>query len=51
MEEDYVEHILPALQRHPDWFRAGAMTLDLFLAAASWVSSRAFFVDDTHGVF
>lgn len=50
MEEDYIDHIVPAMQRHPERFKVDNMTLELFCAAASWVSSRAFFVDSTHGM-
>ena len=49
MEEDFREHVAPAVARHPDRCIPERMTLDSFMVASSWVSSRAFHVDDYHG--
>ncbi|DBA79474.1 TPA: hypothetical protein ACH3X2_007744 [Trebouxia sp. C0005] len=50
-QEDWETNILPLIHdaRYPMLNQAG-MNLDLFRVAASWVASRAFGVDDYHGM-
>jgi hypothetical protein len=50
MREDYEEAVKPLLQRNKHLF-CNIATFEQFLAASSWVSSRAFHVDDEHGAF
>ncbi|KAG2499786.1 hypothetical protein HYH03_002083 [Edaphochlamys debaryana] len=51
MAADFAAHLAPLLQRYPA--RLGPLregwTLDAFMRAASWVASRAFYVDEAHG--
>ncbi|KAK9789397.1 hypothetical protein WJX73_003152 [Symbiochloris irregularis] len=48
--QDYEQNIAPLLSKYPDRLRSAQMTLDLFHTVASWVASRAFGVDDYHGM-
>ena len=47
MEQDFAE-VQALLDSHPEVPRDG-FTLTHYLAAASWVASRGFGVDDVHG--
>jgi hypothetical protein len=46
---DYESVVAPLVARHPSLFDAAACGLAAFRAAASWVASRAFYVDAHHG--
>jgi SET domain-containing protein 6 len=50
MREDFEEVVLPLVAQYPERLPPAAFTLDRFMAAASWVASRAFGVDSHHGV-
>jgi hypothetical protein len=47
-----VTQVQDAISRHPERFKhvRAEMNLAAFQRAASWVSSRAFYVDGYHGV-
>lgn len=47
--EDFEEHAQPLLEKYPGRLRPDFLTLDNFHAAASFVASRAFGVDEWHG--
>lgn len=49
MQHDYAAEVQPLARKHKRLFRGAPATLDAFLAASSWVSSRAFHVDEGHG--
>ncbi|KAG2434596.1 hypothetical protein HXX76_007491 [Chlamydomonas incerta] len=51
MAADFAAHVEPLLGRYPGRLGrlAGGWHLEAFMHAASWVASRAFYVDDTHG--
>ncbi|KAK9815861.1 hypothetical protein WJX72_010928 [[Myrmecia] bisecta] len=49
-QEDFESGILPVLQRHRRRLPVRQLTLDGFRVAASWVASRAFGVDQHHGM-
>ncbi|KAJ3055302.1 hypothetical protein HK097_010959, partial [Rhizophlyctis rosea] len=49
LTEDYEEHLVPLCEQYPEIFPKSVFTKDLFLRAASLVSSRAFEVDSYHG--
>lgn len=48
--QDYETHIVPLLATYPDRLDATQLTQASFNAAASWVASRAFGIDDYHGM-
>jgi hypothetical protein len=51
MVEDYMANVVPLLSLYPKRFPAAeAMSLRRFMVAASWVASRAFGVDRSHGM-
>jgi hypothetical protein len=47
--EDFEEHVQPLVEKYPGRLRPDFLTLDNFHAAASFVASRAFGVDEWHG--
>ncbi|KAL4428484.1 hypothetical protein ABPG75_002573 [Micractinium tetrahymenae] len=47
--EDFEEHVLPLLPKHPGRLNKEFITLENFHIAASFVASRAFGVDEWHG--
>ncbi|KAL4439191.1 hypothetical protein ABPG77_004093 [Micractinium sp. CCAP 211/92] len=47
--EDFREHVLPLLAKHPGRLVDEFVTLEHFHVAASYVASRAFGVDEWHG--
>eukprot|EP00198_Chlamydomonas_reinhardtii_P003225 XP_001692561.1 predicted protein [Chlamydomonas reinhardtii] len=51
MAADFSTHLAPLLSRYPGRLGhlAAGWSLEAFMHAASWVASRAFYVDDTHG--
>lgn len=51
LQDDFQEVVAPMLTRHPEVFKhsVAGMTFPAMLVASSWVSSRAFHVDDLHG--
>jgi SET domain-containing protein 6 len=49
MREDFDSLLLPLLKRYPRRLTPGAWTFSAFCRAASWVASRAFFVNEWHG--
>jgi hypothetical protein len=49
MRDDYQE-VERAVKRHPERFKGLDMSFHAFEVAVAWVSSRAFYVDDFHGV-
>ncbi|KAI8472158.1 MAG: hypothetical protein J3K34DRAFT_519919 [Monoraphidium minutum] len=48
-EHDYETVVAPLMARHPAAFPPGSCGLGSFRAAASWVASRAFYIDALHG--
>lgn len=48
-KEDWETHLKPLVTQYPA-LKQPSMTLDSFRVAASWVASRAFGVDNYHGV-
>jgi SET domain-containing protein 6 len=50
MEEDWEESIAPLSLQQPDYFPVNWFTLNHYLAAKTLVASRAFGVDDYHGL-
>ena len=50
MQDDFDNVVQPFVRKHIALFGGqGECRMEEFLAASSWVSSRAFFVDDKHG--
>lgn len=51
MEDDFNAYVQSLMERYPDRFESCPIQFSDFQDAASLVSSRAFFVDDFHGLF
>ena len=49
MKEGFEDEIIPLVDKYPQQLKKSLVTLELFLLASAWVSSRAFYVDEYHG--